>query len=201
MQKYYRECAKQTRIESERIKQGKINKKEEIKEVDKEITRRNFVVSTEMGEDSMERLMENKVLGLRDFRSNVSEVFQRAINSFEEIIIGNAKRGGKTVSIISTDLLESILENYKFNPLISYDEVSKQYEVIIKEISVTGFGDTKEDAINMIVENTIVLVEDYFENLELYLRLADMKCQYPYYLRLRHCETSEDIVKIMNLDK
>ena len=88
MQKYYRECAKQTRIESERIKQRKINKKEEIKEVDKEITRRNFVVSTEMGEDSMERLMENKVLGLRDFRSNVSEVFQSAINSFEEIIIG-----------------------------------------------------------------------------------------------------------------
>ena len=144
--------------------------------------------------------LDKKVIGLKDFRNNITEIYSKAINNFAYVLTGNIRTGSKTVSIISTDLLKSILENYKFNPIINFDKATNQYEIIIEEIGANGCGDKTEDAVEMIVDNVLALTEDYFEQIELYMRIDEMKVQFPYFLRIKNCNSTEELLKTLGID-
>ncbi len=141
----------------------------------------------------------HETVGLKELRQNISEFFHFTVYNFKEIIIGNAKKGGKTATIISTDILNEILESFKFNTTISFDDATKQFEVLIPEISANGCGDTKEEAIAMAIDNVLDLMDDYYENIELYERIENMKKQHPYFIRIRNCNSKEDLSKVLNL--
>ncbi|MGE5629732.1 MAG: hypothetical protein ACM3TR_01400 [Caulobacteraceae bacterium] len=140
-----------------------------------------------------------KTIGLKDFRNNVSDIIFKVINNFQEVLTGNAKKGGPTVSIIATDLLEDILEKYEFNPEVTFDGETKQYEICIKEINAFGSGDSKEEATKIILDNVMALTEDFFEDIELYMRMEPQKKQYPYFMRISHCKTESELLKVLNL--
>lgn len=148
----------------------------------------------------VEGIKNIKVLGLKDFRNNISDIVYLAINSFQEILTGNAKKGGKTVSLISTELLDNILEGYKFSPSVTFDEATRQYEVILEEIDAAGTGESKEEAIEIAMDNIEALTEDFFDNIELFMRLDQYKKQYPYFMRIKHCEDRETLRKVLNLE-
>lgn len=148
---------------------------------------------------NMENIGGMKIIGLKDFRNNVSDIIFKVINNFKVVLTGNAKKGGPTVSIISTDLLEYILEKYEFNPEITYDEETKQHEIRLKEINAFGSGDTKEEAIKIVLDNVMALTEDFFEDIELYMRMDPQKKQYPYFMRISHCKTESELLKVLNL--
>ena len=109
------------------------------------------------------------------------------------------KKGGPTVSIISTDLLKDILEKYEFNPEITYDGETKQHEICLKEINAYGSGDTKEEAIRIVLDNVMALTEDFFEDIELYMRMDPQKKQYPYFMRISYCKTESELLRVLNL--
>lgn len=85
------------------------------------------------------------------------------------------------------------------NSSVIFDEATKQYEILIPEISANGCGDTKEEAINMVIDNAIALMEDYYENIELYKELDNMKKKHPFFMRIRNCGSKEDLLKVLNL--
>lgn len=140
-----------------------------------------------------------EVIGLKDFRNNVSDIIFKVMNNFQEVLTGNAKKGGSTVSIIATDLLEDILEKYEFNPVVTFDEETKQHEICIKEINTFGSGDSKEEATQIMLDNVMALTEDFFEDIDLYMRMEHQKKQYPYFMRIRHCKTESELLKVLNL--
>ena len=148
---------------------------------------------------NMENIGGMKIIGLKDFRNNVSDIIFKVINNFQVVLTGNVKKGGPTVSFISTDLLEDILEKYEFNPEITYDEETKQHEISLKEINAFGSGDTKEEAIKIVLDNVMALTEDFFEDIELYMRMDPQKKQYPYFMRISHCKTESELLKVLNL--
>ena len=148
---------------------------------------------------NVENIGGMKIIGLKDFRNNVSDIVFKVINNFQVVLTGNVKKGGPTVSIISTDLLEDILEKYEFNPEITYDEETKQHEIHLKEINAFGSGDTKEEAIKIVLDNVIALTEDFFEDIELYMRMDPQKKQYPYFMRISHCKNESELLKVLNL--
>lgn len=140
------------------------------------------------------------VIGFSDLRKNISEVIENVMKNFLVVESGHGKKNNtNTVSIIATDLLEQILSGYKFTPIISYDEETKQFEAIVDEINVYGCGDSKEDAIKMVLSLAISSTKDYFSNLELYMRIPEYKAKYPYYLRISKCKTLDDLEKVLNL--
>ena len=147
----------------------------------------------------MENIGGMKIIGLKDFRNNVSDIIFKVINNFQVVLTGNVKKGGPTVSIISTDLLKDILEKYEFNPEITYDGETKQHEICLKEINAFGSGDTKEEAIRIILDNVMTLTEDFFEDIELYMRMDPQKKQYPYFMRISHCKNESELLKVLNL--
>lgn len=159
------------------------------------------LVNLERGNNKLNNILikDNEILGIKELRNNISDIFSKAINNFQEILTGNAKKGGKTISILSTDLLDEILELYKFNTIIDFDEATRQYEINIPEIDTQGSGDTKEEAIEIALDNAMALTEDYFEELQLYMHMENTKKQYPYFLRIKHCKNRSELIDMLNL--
>lgn len=145
-------------------------------------------------------LFENKIMGFRELRANISEVIDRVINRFEIIESGNIKKNNKeTAVIIASKALESILAAYEFNPEKRFDETTGQHEIILGEIGISGFGDTQESAMEMLLDMVIDNTEEYFENTDLYMRISDLKAKFPYYMRIKQCQDKEELKKVLNL--
>jgi hypothetical protein len=152
---------------------------------------------------SNDKLFSNEVVGMRSLRNNLSEFVSKSINNFQEVLTANtAVKGGKTVSIISTDMLKMMLDScLKFNTKITFDDVTKQYVATVRELDADGQGKTTKEAIGVLLDNIIALTEDYFENVELYLRIENSKAMLPYFERIRHCEDINEMIKVLGLDK
>ena len=95
--------------------------------------------------------------------------------------------------------LNEILSVYKFNPSINFDKETNQYEIIINEIDAQGFGDTIEEAIEITLDNIIDLKDDFFEQIDKYIRYEKYLKQYPYYLRIKHCVSEDELIKTLGL--
>ncbi len=140
------------------------------------------------------------VIGFRELRSNISELIDKVITEFNIVIIGNVRKNSiKTATIISTQILGDILNVYKFNSEVNFDNETNQYEVIIGEVSLYGYGDTANEAVEMTTNMAIDLAEDYFKKTDVYARIPDERLKYPYFLRIRNCSEREDVKKVLGL--
>lgn len=159
-------------------------------------------MTTTITTNAQEKLFIRDIVGMRTLRNNLSECVSSAINNFQEVITANtAVKGGKTASIISTDMLKMMLDScISFNTSVTFDESTKQYVASVAELDTDGQGDTREEAIKVLLDNIVALTEDYFENVELYLRIDNSKRMLPYFERIRHCESMEDMIKVLGLD-
>ena len=122
-----------------------------------------------------EHVKYNDIIGTRELRTKLSMVMEQVVDNYQVVKTGNKFREGKTASIISSALLDEILLCYKFEPVINYDEGTDQYFVYIKEIEVDGVGKTKEDAVNMALDNVLMMAEHYFEEAATYVRFEKHK--------------------------
>lgn len=140
------------------------------------------------------------VIGYRELRNNISEVIENVISDYKVVISGNVKKNNKkTAAIISTQILGDILSVYKFNPEINFDNSTNQFEVILREINLYGYGDTKDEAIEMTTDMAIDLTEDYFDNADMYARIPSERSKYPYFLRIRNCSERDEVKKVLGL--
>lgn len=148
-----------------------------------------------------EKLFENEVVGIKAFRSNLTCYVAKALNNFQEVLAGNtAVKGGKTVSLIPTELFEEVLEVYKFNPIVNFDKETGIYGIIVEEIGALASGETMEKTIGILVDNVVMLTEDYFEKLEFYKGITNMRKMLPYYLRIKHCTTVGKLMNVLGLE-
>jgi len=145
-------------------------------------------------------LFNNNIVGFKELRSNISEVIDDVVTGYNVVISGNVKKNStKTAAIISTKILDEILDIYRFNPVINFDAETNQFEAILNEINIYGCGDTKEEAIEIATDMVIDITEDYFENAEMYARIPDQKAKYPYFLRVRNCSSRDEVKKVLGL--
>lgn len=145
-------------------------------------------------------LFENKKIGFKKLRTNVSDILNDVINNNNVIFSENAKKNNAdTAVIISKTVLENILSVYTFNPISKYDDKTSQYEVIIDELNIYACGDTKEDAVEMLLDLVIDSTNEYFENTDLYFKLPEQKAKYPYFLLIKQCRDREHLKNVLNL--
>ena len=70
----------------------------------------------------------------------------------------------------------------------------------MEEIGALAGGETLEETIEILVDNIVMLTEDYFQKLEVYKGIVNMRKMLPYYLRIKHCNTVDDLMNILGLD-
>ena len=82
------------------------------------------------------------------------------------------------------------------NIIISFDEDTNQYEAIFNKFNIAGCGDTKDEALKMVLENILDLKDDFFENIELYMKINEMKSKYDFFLKIKNCKTTDELIAI-----
>lgn len=138
-----------------------------------------------------------EIKNINDARATFATVIQDVAKA-KEIICQNGKsHNSQKVSIISTNLLDEILSGYTFHPVIQFCEETKQHEVLLIEINVYSYADTKEKA----EEDLLDLIEDYvalyLEDAEKYMKFENYRKHYPYVLRLAHCQDRVDMRRVV----
>jgi hypothetical protein len=148
-----------------------------------------------------EKLFENEVIRIKTFRNNIKYYVSKALINFQEVLMDNtAAKNGKTVSLVSTELFEEVLEAYKFNPVVNIDKETGIYEIIVEEIGALASGETLEETLEILADNIVMLTDNYFEKLEFYKGIANMRKMLPYYLRIKHCVTIDDLLNVLGLE-
>jgi len=130
-----------------------------------------------------------------DARDQFSKLQRDALMG-KEILVGNGKQNDSPfISIISTQYLDAITETFIFSPEWLQDE-DGSFTVSLDEIDVIGYGDTREEAIEVLATATIEYAELYFTDLQFYFSsMVNRGSHYPYLRRIARCNGSIDKVK------
>ena len=138
-----------------------------------------------------------EVRKIGDVRLDFASVMQDAINA-KEVICQNGKSNNTAmVSIISTTVMDDILSVYEFRPEIEFNEKQQIFEGIVDEVRIFTYSDTKEQLIEDMVDMIEMVVEDFMENVDVYVKFDNQRKMYPYILRLSHCKDRNDMKRMV----
>lgn len=175
-------------IKNKKGKDGKqrriFNEKLETRDLDKVIKRDNQRKGRRdlMAESA---ILEREVIGIRDLRQNLAGILDKVTNRYDVVTAEDKIKAGRKASIIATDVLKELMNCYEMTSEIDWDEQTQQYYVIVNEIEIDGVGDTQDEAIEIAMDNAEMAAENYFELIEMYMRVTKYKKMYPYFLKIK----------------
>jgi len=146
----------------------------------------------------MNALVENRLIGTKEFRNNLSDCLNQVIRKKKMIVVGNQFHPAETATIIATDALESLVSHFTFTSTIFYDEASQQYVASVEQFNADGVGDTAEEAVEMALDNIETAVESFFEKAAVFLNYKKYTDLYPYYLRAALAGNRKELAGILN---
>jgi predicted RNase H-like HicB family nuclease len=155
----------------------------------------------QLKEKSMNTIIDNKLIGTKEFRTNLSVLLNQVIHQKKLLTVGNQFRPSETATIIATDALESLVAHFTFTSTVSYDEDSKQYVAVVEQFNADGVGDTPEEAVEMALDNVEIAVESYFEKVDVFLKYQKYAGLYPYYLRAALAGNRDKLAQILGFNK
>ena len=150
--------------------------------------------------DEGNQIFQDTVIGFRELRNNISEVFEGVIHGFQIIESTNKKkRQSDSAVIMAAKLLDGILYAYTFNPVVRKDTQTGLQKITLNEIDVYGSGRTKDDAAANLLIAVINSTVEYFKNIDLNMRIYQQKIKLPYFLRIKQCKTKDEIMNLLSL--
>ncbi|MDX1358678.1 MAG: hypothetical protein R3232_07600 [Clostridia bacterium] len=150
--------------------------------------------------DEENKIFQDTVIGFRELRNNISEVFEGVIHNYRIIESTNKKkRHSDSAVILAAKLLEGILYAYTFNPVVQRDTQTGLQKITLNEIDVYGSGRTKDDAADNLIIAVINSTVEYFKNIDLNMRIYEQKIKLPYYLRIKQSKTKEELRDLLSL--
>ncbi len=137
------------------------------------------------------------IKNINETRSNFPSIFSEALNSKLFICKNGKTQNEQTVSIISTEVLEEILNKYSFSPIYRYDEETSLYEIRLDEIGQFSYAETREKAEEELLDLVLQHVDHYMTKTDLFRRMEGYKEQYPYILKIAYCKDQDSIKELI----
>lgn len=134
---------------------------------------------------------------IAEFRKDLRRLMDIALTGREVVCLDAKSKDKQTCSMIKTRLLLDILNAYSFQPVVYYDNETKTHNIHLGELKLYAYADTLEEATAQIVDLAIDYTKDYIDRLELFLNVPDRKTQYPYVIRLTHCQDREEVIYLI----
>lgn len=128
---------------------------------------------------------KSEVIGIRDLRKNLADVLNQVTSHYDVVTAEDKFRPGRKVSIISTDILKELMDCYTITGSVGWDESTHQFFAKVNEIEVDGIGDSQDDAIKMAMDNAETATENFFEMIDMYMKVSRYKKMYPFFLKIR----------------
>jgi predicted RNase H-like HicB family nuclease len=125
-----------------------------------------------------------EIIGSTDLRRDLSDFLSQTINKKRVFLVGRLHRQADTAILMPTEMLVGLLSDVKFDSSVIYDEDTKQYVASIRELNADGVGATREDAVEMALDNVEALLDDFLSSTDKYLSFAKLREHVPYYLKL-----------------
>lgn len=129
-------------------------------------------------------------------RDRFAELRREALQGKEILVEDSKQNNSPLVSIISTAILDSIFEQkFTFAPVWEHDEEDDSFTVSLDEIDIIGYGDTKEEAAEVLATSAMEYTETFFEDLSFYLSATVNRTSHlPYLRRIARC--NGDLTKV-----
>ncbi len=144
-----------------------------------------------------EGLPMNTTISIAEFRKDMRKLLEMALNGREVICFDAKSRDRETCSFIKTGLLQDILKAYSFKPMVFLDDETMTHNIHLDELKLYAYADTVEEATEQIIDLVIDYARDYIDRLGLFLNIPDRKEQYPYVLRISHCQNRDEIERLL----
>jgi predicted RNase H-like HicB family nuclease len=149
-------------------------------------------------EKPMNAIVENKLIGTKEFRNNLSDCLTQVIHNKKLLTVGNHFRPTETATLIATDVLESLISHFTFTSTVYYDQETKQYVAAVEQFNTDGVGDTAEEAVEMALDNIETAIGSFFEKVDVFLKFKKYTDLYPYYLRAALAGDRDQLARILS---
>ncbi len=127
-------------------------------------------------------------------RDRFAELRREALKGQEILIEDGKQLNSPLISIISTELLDSLTDSFIFAPKWEED-VDGSFTVSLDEIDIIGYGETCEEASEVLATAASEYAELYFSELSFYMSpMVNRLSHYPYLRRIARC--NGDIAKV-----
>lgn len=134
---------------------------------------------------------------IAEFRKDLRRLIDKALTGREIVCMDAKSKDRQTCSLIKTNLLLEMLKAYSFEPKVHFDEETKTYNIHLNELRLYAYADTLEETTEQIIDLAVDYARDYIDRLELFLNVPDRATQYPFILRLAHCQSRDEVKKLL----
>jgi len=135
---------------------------------------------------------------ISDTKQHLPSIIREAASGYEVITKNYKSVNEGSVSIVSTDLFEEILDaNYKFHPLIEEDKEFGGFTISLNELMIHGEGKTLQCAMKDLAENVLDYAADYLKRVDFFRQIENRKGHYPYLRRLARYSSIREIMEVI----
>ena len=137
--------------------------------------------------------LSQQALPISEAKARFSELVRKAGTGLE-VLSANKHDSTLLVSIVRTDILTAALDSLTFTICETVDAELGVTTVAVEEIPVYGEGQTREEAIQSLLDATLDYAEVYLERIELFSHTDSPKTQ-GLMIRLLRCREDRQAIR------
>ncbi len=123
-------------------------------------------------------------VNVAEARSRFSELTRNVTDRNRLVRVTRQKAGHGEVYWLPEKVWNELLGFVKFNVSVEQDPENGLWGVREENLGVTGSGQTRDEAVKDFLDTLFIAAQDYFENVDFYLRQPNLVKRLPYYLKI-----------------
>jgi antitoxin YefM len=133
--------------------------------------------------------------GFTEARKDFTSVIDR-VQHLLPVVIQPRKKSEEPTFLFKQTVVHQLLSEYKFQCTL-VDEEEGSYAYWLDPLDIYGYGETKEDAINSLIDDLLLYCEEYTQNPERYLSAPNRKHHLPYVFKVMCCNDPKEIKQML----
>jgi antitoxin YefM len=147
------------------------------------------------GEEGMTMLAELK---FTEARREFTSVIDR-VQSLMPIVIQPRKQSEENTFLFKETLVLEMLSMFKFDIKL-IDEKPDAYSYWSTNLGIYGYGETKDQAYDSLVDDLIIYSKQYIDNPARYFNSPNRRAHLPYVLKVMVCNNAEEVKQMLQQD-
>lgn len=136
-----------------------------------------------------------KEMRFTEARQQLTTVLDEVQSLLPSIIKARKKTETDTL-LITKNMFQDLLSMYKFKTEF-LDEEEGAFSCWIEPLDLYGYGETKEEALNDLINEVLEYSKEFLENRSLFLNTPNRKGHLPYVLRILLSDSRNEVIDLI----
>lgn len=137
-------------------------------------------------------------IGFTEARRSLTGVIDRVQNLIP-VVIQPRKQSEEPTFLFKKTVVQQLLSEYKYKVRL-VDEEKGSYAYWLDTLDLYGYGETKEEALNSLVEDLVIYSQQYLQHPERYVSSPNRKDHLPYVLKVMCCADAAEVKRMVLQD-